>query len=276
MLVFVGLMKTIHFKCFMRSFDRAESSLSKRYTSFCSISDWLNAIDIMLVCRKKTVILADRNTLLHSNLGWYRLLYALNWYQTYCLFIHQENFHAWPTFIGHFIDIQFDGRNHVHFVQFICLLLPVLNQTLLILLRNSGWWANNTAHPIINGVKCYWAIQTSSSTHVCVHLHAYLYAFIRQTIESRNCRFGQAISFLQSPPHIEKKNLSTYIYRRVLTHTRAYRYRWRLAFVKCNKRRSWLLSVSIYDLSLAERERVYMSGMADGYCLSTLFISFKY
>lgn len=35
---FVGRMKTMHFKYLSRSFDRPESILSNKYTSFCSIS----------------------------------------------------------------------------------------------------------------------------------------------------------------------------------------------------------------------------------------------
>lgn len=61
MLFFVGLMNTRHFRCFIRSFDRAESSLSNRYTSFWSISDWLNAIEMMLVFK-----LRGKNKIKHS------------------------------------------------------------------------------------------------------------------------------------------------------------------------------------------------------------------
>lgn len=43
----------MHFKCFMRSFERARSRRSKRYTSFWSMSDWLMAIDMMLVCGRE-------------------------------------------------------------------------------------------------------------------------------------------------------------------------------------------------------------------------------
>lgn len=108
MLSLVGRIKTMHFRCFMRSFDRAVSIRSNKYTSFCSMSDWLNAIEMMLVCLKCT------KQKIHKSIEWMtrnQLNLANSFYR---ILVHEKYFHARSRFIRHFVDVQFHSCYHIH------------------------------------------------------------------------------------------------------------------------------------------------------------------
>lgn len=109
MLSLVGRMKTMHFKCFIRSLERTVSMRSNKYTSFCSMSDWLNAIEIMLVYWPNEM----------ENIDWMRIHFLFWWKwtnpkQLYRILIHEQNFHARSRFISHFVDVKFHSCYHIH------------------------------------------------------------------------------------------------------------------------------------------------------------------